>query len=69
MTVEEAEIPTQFTHSVKISDTAKGIRLDVHVWANDMKTAVEGAFQTYQDARNTAAALDIALAPIEVKEK
>jgi hypothetical protein len=31
---EEITIPVQFTHSVKISDTSKGIRIDVHVYAN-----------------------------------
>jgi hypothetical protein len=29
---ENIEIPTQYTHSVRVSDTAKGIRIDVHVY-------------------------------------
>ena len=30
----EETIPVQYTHSIKIEDTAKGIRIDVHVYAN-----------------------------------
>ncbi len=35
----EETIPVQYTHSIKIADTAKGItakgiRIDVHVYAN-----------------------------------
>lgn len=66
---EEAVIPTQFTHSIKISDTAKGIRIDVHVYANDGRTAIGEAFRTYLDARETAGNHNIPLAPIEVNSK
>jgi hypothetical protein len=34
MVNEENEIQVQYTHSIKIEDTAKGIRIDVHVYAN-----------------------------------
>jgi len=30
----DVELPVQFTHSLKVEDTAKGIRIDVHVYAN-----------------------------------
>ena len=66
--IELAEIPTQFTHSVKISDTAKGIRIDVHVYANDKETAIIQAFQTYEGAKEEAELRKIPLAPIELKE-
>ena len=33
MTIQE-EFPQQYTHSIKIEDTAKWIRIDVHVYAN-----------------------------------
>jgi hypothetical protein len=65
----EAEIPTQFTHSVKITDTAKGIRIDVHVYANDRSTAVREAFETYLLAKVAAEQEKIPLAPIEVNSK
>jgi hypothetical protein len=63
----DVDFPEQFTHSVKISDTAKGIRIDVHVYATDKETAVEEAFDTYIHARDMAMSHDIALAPIEIK--
>ena len=67
--IELAEIPTQFTHSVKISDTAKGIRIDVHVYANDRKTAIAEAIETYLKTRERCDDLMIPLAPIEVNSK
>ena len=66
---EEANIQVQFTHSVKISDTARGIRIDVHVWANSQTDAVIEAFSTYQDCQNLAKARGIQLAPVEVVAK
>ena len=30
----EETIPVQYTHSIKVEDTAKGIRIVVHVYAN-----------------------------------
>jgi hypothetical protein len=66
---EEAVIPTQFTHSIKLSDTAKGIRIDVHVYANDQQTALDEAFEMYITAKDMANAKDIPLAPIEVATK
>jgi hypothetical protein len=34
MVNEENEIPVQYTHSIKIEDNAKWIRIDVHVYVN-----------------------------------
>jgi hypothetical protein len=34
----------QYTHFIKIEDTAKGIRLSVHVYANSTGEAIEQAF-------------------------
>ena len=64
---EEVEIPPVFTHSLKITDTAGGARLTVHVYANDMKTAVKEAFELYGNARAVAEDNNIPLAPVEVK--
>ena len=65
----EAELPVMFTHDLKLEDTAKGIRITVHVRANDMKTAVKEAFELYGNARAVAKDNSIPLAPVEVKEK
>ncbi len=44
------DIPVQYTHSIKIEDTAKGIRIDVHVYAKSQLCqsicACTDAFQT-----------------------
>jgi len=66
---EEAEFPEAFTHSLKISDTAKGVRFDVHVWATTKETAVQEAFALYDHAVATAVKMSIPMAPVEVKEK
>lgn len=68
MTEEAATVPT-FSHSVKISDTQKGIRIDVHVWANSSEAAVEQAFEMYMDAKHHAIGAGIAIAPVEVIAK
>jgi len=65
---EDIEIPTQYTHSFKITDTAEGIRLTVHVFANDKKTALEEAFELYGNARAVAKDNNIQLAPFTIKE-
>ena len=64
----EVTIPTQFTHDLKIDDTAKGIRISVHVYANTMEAAVGEAFNMYLSARAAAVKGNIELAPIEVKK-
>ncbi len=66
---EEANVVTQFSHSIKISDTAKGIRIDVHVYANDRTTAVEEVFETYLLAKVAAEQNKIPVAPVEVIAK
>ena len=63
------EIPLQYTHSVKIEDTAKGIRLSVHVYANTSGEAIEQAFNTYLKAKITAVDNKIPLAPVEEIKK
>jgi hypothetical protein len=65
----DAEMPSQFTHSIKIEETAKGVRLSVHIYASDRVTAIEEAIGTYEVM---AAALDgeeIPRAPMEIVKK
>jgi hypothetical protein len=66
MTASMPENPT-YSHSIKIEDTAKGIRLSVHVYANSTGDAIEQAFNTYLKAKMTAMDNKIPLAPIENK--
>jgi hypothetical protein len=63
-----AEIPSQFSHDVKFEETAKGLRIHVHVYANKGIEAMEEAFALYQTCRDKAEILGIQLAPIEVKK-
>jgi hypothetical protein len=64
-----AAMPDQpvYSHSIKIEDTAKGIRLSVHVYANITGEAIEQAFNTYLKAKMTAINNKIQLAPVEAK--
>jgi hypothetical protein len=57
----------QFSHSIKIEDTAKGIRLSVHVYTNSTGEAIELAFSMYLKAKRTAMDNRITLAPVESK--
>ena len=59
----------QYTHSIKIEDTAKGIRLSVHVYANSTGEAIEQAFTAYLKAKITAVDNKITLAPVEGNSK
>ena len=59
--------PVIYSHSIKIEDTAKGIRLSVHVYANSTGEAIEQAFNTYLKAKITAIDNKIPLAPVEIK--
>ena len=43
-----------YTHSIKLEETAKGIRISVHVYANDTETVIEQTFNTYLKAIQTA---------------
>ena len=56
-----------YSHSIKIEDTAKGIRLSVHVYANNSGEAIEQAFNTYLKAKITALDNKIIVAPVDSK--
>jgi hypothetical protein len=38
----------QFSHSIKVEETAKGIRVHVHVYGNDEEETIESALRTYE---------------------
>ena len=69
MSQEEATLPEQWSHSVKLSDTAKGIRIDVHVYANTQTSAIFEAVETYLNTKAECEARGIVLAPLEVSKK
>jgi uncharacterized protein (TIGR02271 family) len=45
----EGELPTlqQFSHSIKVEETAKGLRIHVHVYGNNEDETIESALRTY----------------------
>ena len=57
-----------YSHSLKLEETAKGVRISVHVYANDSGKAIEEAFNTYLKAKITAIDNKIPLAPVEIKQ-
>ena len=65
---KDVEIPQMFTHSIKLSETQKGVRIDVHVYANDRKTAIIEALETYGNMRLNCEQNNIPLAPFEIKK-
>lgn len=60
------EIPPQFDTSIKIEETAKGVRVHVHVYGNGRRATVDEAWDTYLYATGKKRE-EIILAPIEVK--
>jgi hypothetical protein len=64
----QQQLVQPFTHSVKITDTAKGIRIDVHFYANDSKTTVKEVLDTYMATKREAEKNGIIIAPIEIKD-
>jgi hypothetical protein len=55
----------QYTHSIKIEDTAKGIRISVHVYTNDRQTAINEVIKTYLETKQKCEKENIVLAPME----
>jgi hypothetical protein len=52
---------------IKIEDSAKGLRISVHVYSNNQEQAIEETFNTYLKAKMTAIDNKIQLAPVEAK--
>lgn len=65
--IQVPEKPT-FSHSIKIEETAKGIRVSVHVYADSSEHARQQALKTYIGIIDDLRRHEIALAPVmEVK--
>jgi len=69
MNNQESVIPTTYTHSLKLEETAKGIRISVHVYANNQEDVIQETFETYKKAIQTATDNKIQLVPMEENEK
>ena len=65
--IPETDIPAQFSHSVKIEQTAKGARVTVHVNANDALGALEQSINLYRATKLELERQKEVVAPIEVK--
>jgi hypothetical protein len=39
---------TQYTHSIKVEETAKGLRFHVHVYGNNEDETIETVLRTYE---------------------
>jgi hypothetical protein len=64
-----SEIPTQYTHSVKLEETAQGVRVHVHCYANDRMTALDEAIGSYKIMKAMLQNDDIPIAPMTIKEQ
>ncbi len=64
---EQTKLQLQFTHSAKLTSTAKGVRIDVHCYGNSSEEVRQQLLKTYvgieTDLRNHC----IPIAPIELK--
>jgi len=65
-----SEIPQlqQYSHSVKIEDSAKGIRISVHVYTNNKYKAIDEVIKTYLDMKAAAEANKLPVAPMEISK-
>ena len=64
---ERIEFPSQFSHSVKIEQSAKGARVTVHVLGKNQQEAIDQAIQMYSSVRKRLEEGHI-LSPIEIKD-
>ena len=60
------EVPA-YSHSLKLEETAKGVRISVHIYAHNTAEALEEAFKTYLNAKIKAIDSKIPLAPVDGK--
>ena len=60
---------TQYTHSIKVEETAKGLRFSVHVYGNNEDETIESLLRTYE--KTIAKFMDHGhkIGPMEGKEK
>jgi hypothetical protein len=61
----QIRFPVQFSHSVRIKQTAKGARILVRALANNQEEAINQAIQMYGEAKRRPEAEGHKIAPIE----
>ena len=64
---ERIEFPSQFSHSVKIEQSAKGARVTVHVLGKNQQEVIDQAIRMYSSVRKRLEEGHI-LSPIEIKD-
>lgn len=62
------KFPAQFSYSVKIEQSTKGVRMTVHILANCQQEAIDQAIQMYSSVRKRLEDEGHILSPLEVKE-
>lgn len=67
--MENTEFPQQFSHDVKIEQSAKGARVTVHAFATSKDEVIRQAVELYKSTIEALKAEKLEVAPIEVKEK
>ena len=65
---EEFSTIPQFTHSLKLEESAKDVRISVHVYTNGRDTAINEAIATYLETKQKCEK-KIQIAPMEVISK
>jgi hypothetical protein len=53
---------------LKLEETAKGIRLSVHVYTTDRETAINEAIATYLETKQKCEKEKILVAPMEISK-
>ena len=61
----QIRFPAQFSHSVRIEQTAKGARITVRALANNQEEAISQAIQMYGEAKRRLEAAGHKIDPIE----
>ncbi len=65
---ERIEFPSQFSHSVKIEQSAKGARVTVHVLGKNQQEVIDQAVRMYPSVRKRLEEEGHILSPIEIKD-
>jgi hypothetical protein len=63
----EIQMPAQFSHSVKLEQTAKGLRITVHVNATNAPEAMEVSINLFRATKRRLEELKEVVAPVEIK--
>jgi hypothetical protein len=54
---------------LKLEETAKGVRISVHVYTNDKETAINESITTYLETKQKCEMEKIQIAPMQVISK